>query len=134
MLRLRWKRGAGLIRPGPQQLGLNLQAEPELRPPVDPKTLRVDRMTPAAPDGQDWLSCVLRVARDLAAADGSLTPSRLRERCATLGLEPPHPNHWGSVWARLRTAGWQRGQEQVSRTATRNAAREAVWTPPEPRP
>lgn len=123
-----------MIRPVPQQLGLDLHAVPEARPPVDPRTLRVDRILPAAPDGQEWVGRVLAVVRDLAACDGCLTPSRLRERCATLGLTPPHPNHLGSVWARLRAAGWQRGQEQVSRTATRNAAREAVWTPPEPRP
>jgi len=123
-----------VIRPGPQQLGLDLHATPEARPPVDPRSVpgvRVDRLQPAARDGDEWLVKVLAVARDLARDEGSLTPSRLRQRCATLGLKPPHQNHWGMAWGLLKAQGWHRGGDRTSRTATRNAARESVWLPPE---
>lgn len=123
-----------MIRPGPQQLGLDLHATPEARPPVDPRSVpgvRVDRLQPAAPDGAEWLAKVLAVARDLGREEGSLTPSRLRQRCSTLGLKPPHSAHWGSLWARLGSDQWRRGGERTSKTETRNAARESVWLPPE---
>ena len=107
---------------------LALRAPDEVPAPV---RLRASGMSMAASDGDAWVLATLGVARDLGRVDGSMTPSSLRARCATLGLTPPHPAHWGAFWARLKTDGWTRGAEQTSRTATRNAAREAVWLPPE---
>lgn len=100
-------------------------------PLFDQPRLVVRDLAPAAPDGESWLLAILSVARNLARERGSLTPSALRLRADTLGLKPPAPCFWGSVWARLRAEGWKRGAEVTSTTATRNAAREAVWTAPE---
>lgn len=105
----------------------------DLKPPPDLPAPRcvVRDLAPAAPDGKAWRASMLAVARDLAASrDGTLTPSALRLRASTLGLEPPHPNHYGSLWAHLEAHGWIRVGDATSTTPTRNAARETVWRAP----
>lgn len=102
----------------------------EFRHPDEP-LVRVDRLAPAAPDGREWQVKVLGLARALARQHGSVTPSMLRERAALLGLEAHHSSAWGGVWALLRAERWTRGGELGSKTATRNAARESRWFPPE---
>lgn len=101
-------------------------------PDLPAPRVRVRDLRPAAKDGREWRSSMLTVARALAAErDGTLTASALRLRASTLGMKPPHPNHWGSLWACLEAAGWERLPESVvSTTPTRNACRESVWRAP----
>lgn len=109
-----------------------IQENFDLKPPPDVPAPRVplSRVKAAAPDGVEWELKVAALARQIAAEAGCLTPSRLRSAAKVRQLDPPHPNHWGSFWNRLRSEGWRRGNESTSLTASRNAAREALWFPP----
>ncbi len=87
---------------------------------------RVEAIEPLAADGEEWRDQVTALAARLVRERGYLTPSLLRAAAP----EAPHPNHWGAIWARLRAMGLERTREElISATASRNAAREAVWRP-----
>lgn len=121
-----------MILPDPQ-LGLDLRAVPEARPPVDPRTLRrVDRMTPAAPDGEAWNAAVEALAERMAA-DGPLYPSALHVAAEAFGEPPQGPGAWGSLFARLRARGWTKVYApRTSRVEARNGAEEPfAWVKPE---
>lgn len=127
-----------MIARAPQQLGLDLHIK-EAQPPVDPRTLgvvRVDRMGPAAPDGERFWRDVLVVALRVARARGMVHPSDLRIAAELEGVKPPHPNWWGSLAAKLKSAGWvQRYAPQRSPITSRNGAIEHMaYSPPEVQP
>lgn len=101
----------------------------DVEAPEDLPLFRCDAAQPAAPDGEEWEAQVLRLADELHERLGSLRPSELRAAAEQLGLIPHHPNRWGVIWARLKAAGWERTTDEVTSTsATRNGARESVWT------
>lgn len=120
-----------VIRPGPQQLGLDLHAVPEVRPPVDPRTLRVDRIVPAAPDGEAWNAAVEAMA-DRMAAVGPLYPSALHVAAEYMGEPPQGSSAWGSLFARLKARGWVKTYApRTSRVEARNGAEEPFcYLPP----
>lgn len=120
-----------MIRP-PEQLGLDLHAAPEARPPVDPRTLRrVDRLQPAAPDGEAWNAAVEALAERMAQ-DGPLYPSALHVAAEALGDPPQGGPAWGSLFARLRARGWRKVYApRTSRVESRNGAEEPfAWVRP----
>lgn len=123
-----------MIRPAPHQLGLDLHAVPEVRPPVDARTLRVDRIVPAAPDGEAWNAAVEALAERMAA-DGPLYPSALHVAAEPLGEPPQGPGAWGSLFARLKAQGWRKVYApRMSRVEARNGAEESfAWLRPEAR-
>lgn len=79
-------------------------------------------------DAKAWADWVVSWAREFLSRNACVTPSDLRAACDQFDRRPPHQNHWGLVWNRLRDLGLERQDESViSRTPTRNAAREPVW-------
>lgn len=99
----------------------------DVEAPEDLPLFRCDAATPAAPDGEEWEAQVLRLADELHERLGSLRPSELRAAAEQLGMIPHHHNRWGVIWARLKAAGWERTQDEItSATATRNGAREST--------
>lgn len=105
---------------------LPLRAEPEVRPPVDPRSLRVDKMKAAAPDGEAFWKAVFVVARRVARARGGLVhPSDIRIAAELDDVKPPHSAWWGSLAAKLKDAGWEQVfLPQRNPIASRNGAKE----------
>lgn len=106
----------------------------DFRPPPDVAAprVRVRDLKPAAPDGEEWVASILRVARDLALSSEtrSFRPSRLRQRTKTLGIDRPPSGKsqwWGVVYSTLPSLGWsKRFLNVASSTPSRNAAKD-VW-------
>lgn len=114
----------------PEQPLLGLKAAEDLRPPVDPRTLRVSTHKPAAPDGEEWLEAVVRSAEQLGVQQGRFSPSELRKRCEERGCgRPPNgkPQWWGIAYGRLRDLGWTKDLlDATSTLRSRNGAKD-VW-------
>ena len=93
--------------------------------------LRVDRIVPAAPDGEAWNAAVEALAERMAAA-GPLYPSALHVAAEPLGEPPQGPSAWGSLFARLRARGWRKVYApRMSRVEARNGAEESfAWVRP----
>jgi hypothetical protein len=125
----------------PVQGELLLGSAPDLRPPVDPRTLRtvrVDALEPAADDGRAWFDGVLALATRMARATGSLYPSDLRAAAEADGLTPPAGKAasawWGSAVAKLVAADWTKEFAPRRNPApSRNGAAEIYrYLPPAP--
>lgn len=122
-----------MIRPAPQQQEFALAPESGPRPPVDPRTLRVDRIPALAPDGEAFWRDVMVVALRVARARGMVHPSDVRIAAELEDVKPPHANWWGSLAARLKDSGWRQVLSvQRNPIASRNGAKEIyAYAPPE---
>lgn len=69
-------------------------------------------VTPSVPDPESfdfeaWRDQVAGVVLDLAATLDEFDSFDVRDRCTVLGIEePPHPNHWGTVYSTLHKGGY----------------------------
>jgi hypothetical protein len=114
----------------PDQPTFNLRSEPDLRPPVDPRTLRLREVVPVAGDGDAWMAGVLACARELGESHGRFRPSELRQVCQARGLGAPPSGKaqwWGIAYGRLRDLGWTKELlDETSSVRSRNGAKD-VW-------
>lgn len=113
-----------------QQAALDLHAPPDIPAPV-----RVADIQPAAPDGEAWNLAAESLFRRIAGEKGVVVPAYFHWRVVLQHGEPPQgPSAFGSLYARMRKAGFVKRPYGVASTVPgRNGAVDAfAWFPPDP--
>jgi hypothetical protein len=111
----------------PDQPLLGLRAPEDLRPPVDPRTLRRVDGAPL-PRDQRWCDVALVVALEIADRNGVVWPDELTETMKARGHVLPLGQKVSSFWAWAAHHGLrQTSQRRMSRDVDRNGSKIFGW-------